>query len=123
MSDGMSIKVECDFSDINKRLGDTRVKDALELITRTIEADMRPYVKRDTGTLEDSAQVASNFRAGEIVYTATQGNGEYASFAYEDPHVAATDTNPHATAHWDEAAMQDRQDEWARLFAETLIGG
>ena len=100
-----------------------RIPDALETLTRKVEADMRPFVKHDTGALESSALLNSDFRGGTIRYTATRGHGEYAGYAYDDPNVAATDHNPKATAHWDEAARAERSEEWARVYVDALTGG
>jgi hypothetical protein len=117
----IGIKVDVDLNKMLRGLESAQAGDAMELLTRTVEADMRPYVKRDTGQTVDSAQILSDFRAGEIVYDATRVAGHpYAEYAYEDPHVAKTDTNPKATAHWKDAAERDRAGEWGDLLRDEL---
>lgn len=92
-------------------------------LTRTIEFDTKPYVKRDTGETEDSAD-SSDFSSGVIVYSATDKKGrQYAGYAYEDPAVAETDHNPKATAHWFEHAQKDRMGDWLRFVAEAVTKG
>lgn len=122
MADTIKVTIESDLSAILSSFQGEEAKDALELLTRTVEADMRPYVKKDTGALEASAESNSRFREGVIVYTATRGYCEYAGYAYEDPNVASTDRNPKATSHWDEAAADERMDEWEQLIADALTG-
>lgn len=92
-------------------------------LTRTIEFDTKPYVKRDSGDTEDSAD-SSDFSSGAIVYSATDRKGrQYAGYAYEDPAVAETDHNPKATSKWFEQAQKDRMGDWLRFVAEAVAGG
>lgn len=92
-------------------------------LTRLIEFDTKPYVKRDTGQTEDSA-AASDFASGVIVYSATDKRGrQYAGYAYEDPAVAETDHNPKATDHWFDNAQKDRMGDWLRFVAEAVTEG
>lgn len=94
-----------------------------EGLTRLVEFDTRPYVKRDTGQTERSA-AASDFASGVIVYSATDSRGrQYAGYAYEDPNVSEKDNNPRATSRWFEAAASDRMAEWLRYVANALAGG
>lgn len=117
---GAKVNVTVDLSKALGAMDSAAAGDALELLTLTIEEDMRPYVKHDTGQLEDSAALNSDFRGGRIVYTATRDGKEYAGYAYEDPNVAVTDPNPRATARWAEHAAEDRGAEWARILADAL---
>lgn len=108
------------FRDWPELRGGTQLTEGL---TRLVEFDTRPYVKRDTGQTEDSA-AASDFASGVIVYSATDSRGrQYAGYAYEDPRVAETDKNPKATSKWFEAAASDRMAEWLRYAANALTGG
>lgn len=118
----LKVSIASDLSPILAAMDSAEAGDALELLALTAEADMRPYVKRDTGQLERSALGASDFRAGKIVYTALDDDGEeYASIAYEDPRIGSHgDQNPQATAHWAEAASDDHAEEWAELLAGAI---
>lgn len=92
-------------------------------LTRRIEFDTKPYVKRDSGETEDSAD-SSDFSSGVIVYSATDKKGrQYAGYAYEDPAVAETDHNPKATSKWFEQAQKDRMGDWLRFVAEAVTKG
>lgn len=96
----------------------------LELLTMTVEEDMRPYVKHDTGQLELSARTQSDFAAGRVVYSAVRGKKarQYASHAYYDEAVGDhVGQNPRASAKWAEAAKRDCGEEWARLFGELTV--
>lgn len=92
-------------------------------LTRRIEFDTKPYVKRDSGETGDSAD-SSDFSSGVIVYSATDKKGrQYAGYAYEDPAVAETDKNPKATAKWFEKAQLDRLEDWMRFVVEAVAKG
>ena len=95
----------------------------LESLTRQVQADTAPYVKYDTGDTMNSAE-HSDFASGVITYSAADSKGrQYAGYAYEDPHVAKTDSNPKATARWFDAAKADRLQDWVRLVAERVARG
>ena len=118
---GVSVSVKVDLSPITDRL---QSADVLERVTREIEADIRPYVKRDTGAVEESAQLMSDYRSGRIVWSATDRGGDYAGYAYEDQNVGAhSGQNPKATARWAEVAKAEKAEEWARMAAEIIAEG
>lgn len=92
-------------------------------LTRLVQSDTAPYVKRDTDQTMNSAE-HSDFSSGVIVYSASDKKGrQYAGYAYTDPDVADTDKNPKATARWFEAAKEDRLSDWVRFVAETITSG
>lgn len=95
----------------------------LDGLTRLVQADTAPYVKRDSGQTMDSA-MQSDFASGVITYSASDSRGrQYAGYAYTDPDVAGTDKNPKATARWFESAKTDRLSDWVRFVAETITSG
>lgn len=113
-----------DVSDVRAFESGSIRDDALEKLTRQIEADMRPYVKKLTGTLERSAEVSSDFRGGRITYTASGSNGDYASYAYHDSHVGRhANQNPKATSEWSKAAERDLGSSWADYAAKLIAEG
>ena len=123
MGGGFRLDVSVDLSPALARLEGPGAADALEALTREIEADIRPYVKRDTGTLEQSAELASDFRAGRVEWTAVDEHGEYASYAYYDKNVGAHEgQNPKATSHWIEAAKAVLMGSWTRRAGELFAG-
>nr|DAF71553.1 MAG TPA: Minor capsid protein [Caudoviricetes sp.] len=94
-------------------------------LTRLVQADTAPYVKRDTDETMNSAK-HSDFASGVITYSASDKKGrQYAGYAYMDPHVAKSDTDKHpkAAAKWFEAAKADRLSDWVRYVAERVAGG
>lgn len=115
---GVEVTVRVDLDRMARALESAA---ALELLTTKVEEDMRPYVKHDTGQLEDSARGHSDFAAGRIVYSANRGHGEYASYAYYDETVGDhAGQNAKATARWAEAAAADRMAEWERVLSDEL---
>lgn len=121
---GIEVSVKVDLKPALSRLRGSKKADALESLTREIEADIRPYVKRDTGTLEESAQHMSDFRAGKIVWSAEDGYGEYAGYAYDDQRVGQhSGQNPQAAPQWASVAKNDLMDSWTRLAAKLFGGG
>ena len=120
---GLNVGVKVDLKPALSRLRGTAKADAIEALSREIEADIQPYVKRDTGTLSESPRALSDYRAGKVVWSATDGGDDYAGYAYEDPNVGAhAGQNPKATARWIEAAKADLMDSWTK-FAASLFGG
>lgn len=120
---GIGVSVKVDLTPALSRLSGNGKADAIEALSREVEADIEPYVKRDTGTLAGSPEIASDYRAGRIVWTAQDG-GEYAGYAYDDPNVGDHEgQNPKATARWIEAAKRELMDSWTRLAASLFSGG
>lgn len=120
---GVGVSVKVDLKPALSRLSGNGKADALEALSREVEADIRPYVKRDTGTLEQSAELASDYRSGRIVWTAQDG-GEYAGYAYDDPNVGDhAGQNPRATARWIDAAKSVLMEDWKRMAARLFSGG
>lgn len=111
-----------DISDIESLESGQLHGDVLEKLTMQVEADMRPYVKRDTGALERSAATNSDFRAGRITYSATDERGrEYASDAYNDPRVGSHEgQNPKAAPEWASRAETDLGGSWAEYAGELI---
>lgn len=121
---GMKVAVRVDLGPALSRLTGRGKADAVEALTREVEADIQPYVKRDTGTLSESPRALSDYRAGRVVWSATEGGKEYAGYAYDDPSVGDHEgQNPRATDHWVEAAKADLMDGWERLAARLFGGG
>lgn len=118
----LTVSIASDLAPLLRAMDSAEAGDALELLTLTVEEDMRPYVKHDTGHLEDSARSNSDFRGGKIVYTAADEDGEdYAAAAYEDTRVGKHgNQNANATARWAEKASEDRAEEWAEMIAHAI---
>lgn len=119
---GVQVRITTDLGGMLAALDSAEAGAALELLTLTVEEDMRPYVKKDTGKLEGSAQKSSDFARGRIVYTAEDARGrEYAGYAYDDPNVGKHDgQNRKAAAQWAEVSAADRMGEWERAMAAAL---
>lgn len=119
----LRVSIASDLTPLLRAMDSAEAGDALELLTMTVEEGMRPYVKHDTGHLEDSARFNSDFRGGKIVYTTVdEDHDEYAAAAYEDPRVGKHGTqNKKAAARWAEAASNDNSEEWAEMLALAVI--
>ena len=120
---GTSVSVKVNLKAAKARFDAKAQADATEALARQVESDMRPYVKRDTGLLEGSAALDSDFRGGHIKYSATSRGSEYAGYAYDDSNVAATDRNPKATSHWFEAAKKACGAKWKGTAAKRFGEG
>ena len=92
---------------------------ALPKLTSVILADMRPFVKMDSGMLDRSAEVASEFNKGKIIW-----DTPYANRQHESDNVKTLTYHPQATGHWTEKAEQQCASDWQKqaqnLFAEAL---
>ncbi len=119
---GLSVSVKVDLGGVTSRFDARAQADATEALARQVEADSRPYVKHDTGLLEGSAALGSDFRGGHVTYSAASHGSQYAGYSYDDPHVAATDRNPKATAHWVEAAQRSCSQRWRATVAKRFAG-
>lgn len=88
--------------------------DILEEAAMRAEFEMRAYVPMDTGVLRASGQLASQFRAGLLVWATP-----YAAAQYYLPHAHTTSGT---TDHWDEAWARDRLPQWMDYVAAIYEG-
>jgi hypothetical protein len=95
-----------------------RCDKALATITNIIVRDTDPYVPFNTGATAKSAQTASDFAKGNIVY-----DTPYAKDIYEDSGRSFShDHHDKATDHWFEASRRVNEKDWIEQVAK-LIGG
>lgn len=91
----------------------------LPKLTSVVFADMRPFVKMDTGMLDRSAETASDFAKGKIVW-----NTPYAHYQHENHEAKTLTYHPLATKRWTEKAENQCKNDWdkqaQKLFAEAL---
>lgn len=88
--------------------------DILEEAAMRAEFEMRSYVPMDEGVLRASGQLASQFRAGLLIWATP-----YAANQYYLPHAHTTDGT---TDHWDEAWARDRLPQWMDYVAAIYEG-
>lgn len=90
--------------------------DVLEEATMRAELEIRDYVPMDQGVLRASGQLASQFRAGLLVWATP-----YAAEQYYTPHEHYTTDG--TCDHWDEAWARDRMPAWidyvGRIYEEA----
>ena len=87
---------------------DRLLKNATAMITLQIIKDTDKYVPFDTGATAKSAQVASNPKAGRIVY-----DTPYAQKIYEGDRMNfSRDAHPLACAHWADVSKGQYLGEW-----------
>ncbi len=89
-------------------------------LTDVILASIRPYVKRDQGTLDDSpTEDNASLKQGKIKW-----NTPYARRQYWNYPAKTLTHHPLATVRWDEAAAAQCKDDWEKqaqvLFTEAL---
>lgn len=113
----MSIAVIVDTPQLNRLSDASRHADVVEEVSMRAEQMMRPYVPVQETTLRASAQLHSDFRAGEIIWSTP-----YAEKHYYVP-MNHTDPAGKATDHWDEAMMKDRGEELAEYAGLAFMGG
>ena len=91
----------------------------LALLTEEIKNDCNQYVKVDSHSLEQSADIHSRPELGLIIWQTP-----YARRQYWEIRTAYTDENPNATWKWCEVAKQRHKEQWSkqaqRLFEMNL---
>lgn len=113
----MSVIVEVDTPQLDRLADASRHADVVEEVSMRAEEMMRPYVPVQESILRDSAQLHSDFRAGEIIWSTP-----YAAKHYYVP-MDHTDPAGKATDHWDEAMMEEHGDELAEYAGLAYMGG
>ena len=81
--------------------------DILEEAAMRAEFEMRRYVPMDEGVLRASGQLASQYRAGLLVWATPYAANQY--------YLGTTD-------HWDEAWARDRLPQWMQYVAAIYEG-
>lgn len=89
--------------------------DILEEAAMRAEFEIRSYVPMDEGTLRASGQLASQFRAGLLVWATPYAANQY--YIEDRNH-----TEPGTTDHWDEAWARDRLPQWMQYVAAIYEG-
>jgi len=107
--------------EVEKRTG--RGSQAQKQWSLFLEMEFRPFVPKETGALERSATLHSDWGAGQIIYATP-----YARRLYHNPQFQfSKNVNPMAGAYWDRrAAMVRMQNFWkpefARIVAQAITG-
>ena len=110
----MIVKVDVKFDDIYKLL--ERTKNVKRNLSQQVLADSNYFIPKDTGELEQSSLIHSDFENGKLVW-----NTPYAARLYWNPQYNfSTDVNPHASGLWFEVAKQNNMDSWTRFVAKDL---
>lgn len=91
--------------------------DILEEATMRAEFEIRPYVPIEEGILRASGQLASQFRAGLLVWATP-----YAANQYYIENRKHASPEGRATDHWDEAWARDRLPQWMDYVAAIYEG-
>ena len=69
MSKAASCNIKIDLSGIESRFSPEQLKAKQEAFASRVAFEMRDYVPRDEGTLQDSEALASDYAAGRIEWT------------------------------------------------------
>lgn len=105
------MKITIDKAQIKQKI-DSAAEKALWATTTEIKADCNEFVKRDIGTLENSAQIKSEPQKGLITY-----DTPYAKRQYWEIKTSLT---PGRTWRWFETAKQKYGDRWKGLYEKAL---
>ena len=88
-------------------------------LASVILADIRPFVKYDDGDLDKSAETASDFDKGKLVW-----NTPYAHYQWNLEAVKTLTKHPQASPRWTEKAENQCFEDWKRqgqkIYAEEL---
>ena len=113
---GARCEIRVDLSGIEKRFSEAALREKQEAFAERVAFEMRDYVPVDSGALQGSEPLASDYGSGTIEW-----NTPYAKYVVEMPESSIKKTkNPKARANWPEAAKSERMDAWED-FAKRLM--
>lgn len=116
MSSGVDVRV--DLSGLEARLGEAAMREKQAAFASRVAFETRDYVPVETGTLQGSEPVSSDYEAGTVEW-----NTPYAGYVEAMPESSIRKTvNPSARAHWPQAAKSERLGAW-QDFARKLLEG
>lgn len=113
------ITVELDLSKYSQRLAK-----AQEVLDMSVLRDTEPYVRYDTGRLNENSIADNKAGSGQIIYSAYNKYGyQYASYPYynTENHVS---THGHAQARplWFEYSKELNKEKWVSEV-KKIVGG
>lgn len=94
--------------------------DAQEAFAYEVARKMRPYVPRDMGTLAQSPDVASDFKAGLLIYATPYARNQYYNMGYH--HQQDEGARVQRGPHWGQRCDADNHKYFVR-FAKRAISG
>lgn len=109
-------KITIDLAGIEKRFSESELKAKQAAFAQRVAFDMRDHVPVDEGTLRDSADVASDYENGQIIW-----DTPYAKRVLNADNVR-TVKNPNATPNWPEVTKAEKLESWRAMAAEMLSG-
>lgn len=102
---------------------DERFKKAQEHLDMSIVYDTEPYVRYDTGLLNENAKTQNDFGSGKIIYSAYNKYGHsYAIYPYYTFNTVNTSVHPEATQYWFDFSKSDNKEKWIKEVKE-IVGG
>lgn len=108
--------LEIDLTGLERRFLDRSMREKQERFARRVAFETRAYVPRDSGHLQSSEALASDYAHGEIVWATP-----YARRVHDLPQSSIRTTeNPRARSRWPEAAKAERMGAWTE-FARKLL--
>lgn len=116
MSKAASCNIKVDLSGIERRFSPEQMRAKQEAFASRVAFEMRDYVPRDEGTLQDSEPMASDYADGHIEW-----DTPYAQRVYNLPQSSIRKVkNPNARSHWGDEAKGERMGAWEE-FARRLM--
>lgn len=113
----MGVKIDIDPDDISDGI-EAQIDAGVPILTSEILKDVNLFVKRDQDTMMNSAQTATDFDNGVIVY-----NTKYARRQYYTGKARNRDKYPRATTRWFRVAKDLHRDQWAEQAQVILTNG
>ena len=110
------VTVQVDLSGIEARLGEAAMREKQAAFARRVAFETRDYVPVETGALQASEPVNSDYEAGKVEW-----NTPYAGYVVAMPESSIKKAvNPNARANWPQAAKSERLGAW-QDFARQLM--
>ena len=105
----MSVKVTMDRAACSARLKSRFESKVIPVLSEQVLKDSNFYARMDTGTMIDSSQTASDFKAGKLVW-----DTPYAKKVYYTG-TPSKDRNPNASLMWAHKAKNTKNKDWQKL--------
>lgn len=110
------VEVKVDLSGIEARLGDAAMREKQAAFAARVAFETRDYVPYESGTLQGSEPLSSDYEAGTVEW-----NTPYAGYVVAMPESSIKKThNPNARANWPQAAKSERLGAW-QDYAQKLM--
>ena len=105
----MKVTIDIDVKKINDKI-DVNISRVQKVLDLQVAKDSNYFCPEDTGTLQDSVLLGSDFGSGKLIW-----NTEYAREQYYSRPNKSLDKNPNARMKWFEEAKSIKLKEWVGI--------